>query len=74
MVPTKKTAHLEVSIDDEKHGVMYLMLICPTLSVQTLNDTCLYTKIVHLYKHFDLHGKFSPVNVLERDLHINQQS
>ncbi len=38
-----------------KHGVQYLMLTCPTVLIQALNNMCLDTEMVCLYKHFILH-------------------
>ncbi len=43
----KKTVSLEVYVDDKKHGVKDLVLTCPNVFVQNLNDMCLDSKMVH---------------------------
>ncbi len=48
----KKPASLKVYTNNKKYGVKYLVLPCPTIFIQTLNDMCLDTEMVHLYNYF----------------------
>ncbi len=48
----------QIDTDNEMKGIKYLVLRCPSVFTQILGEMCLDTKMVHLYEHFILHGRF----------------
>ncbi len=63
-------ASLEVFADNEKHGVKYSVLKCPTVFVQTLNEMCLDMEMIYLYEHFVLCMTFL-LSLLWTEVHSN---
>ncbi len=67
---SKMPASLEVFADNEKHGVKYSVLKCPTVFVQTLNEMCLDMEMIYLYEHFVLCMPFL-LSLLWTEVHSN---
>ncbi len=55
MAPTTKNHNSRVFAGNDKHGVKYSVLKCPTVFTQTLNDLCSDMEKICLYKYFVLH-------------------
>ncbi len=53
--PTKPVS-LEIYTDNKTKGIEYSVLRCPSVFTQTLGEMCKDREMIHLYKHFVLHG------------------
>ncbi len=51
-----KPVSLEIYTNDEKKGIEYSVLRCPSVFIQTLGEMCSDTEMMRLYEHFVLRG------------------